>query len=598
MAEQIIFSLAMLLLLAVGAQWLAWRLRLPSILLLLSVGFIIGPITGIFRPDQLMGNLLFPEVSLAVSIILFEGGLTLQFRELPRIGSVILRLISLSALVTWALAGLGAYFILGLDASLSVLLGAVLIVTGPTVVGPLLRQIRPKGRAGIVLKWEGILIDPVGAVLAVLVFEVLLHGELGQLDYAAVELARGVGQTIIVGGFMGMTGAGLLILAFRRHLVPDYLHNAVTLMIVVVGFAVSNFFQPESGLLTTTIMGVILANQTYVSVRHIVEFTEDLQVLLIGSLFILLSSRVSLADITSVGWQSLLFLVLLIVVVRPLSALVATVFSDLTWRDWLFISWMAPRGIVAASVASIFAFELQEANYAGAERLVPMTFLVIVGTVLFYGLTAEPVARALKLSERNPQGLVIVGAHTFSRGIAQAVQSLGFRVVLLDTNRKQIQAGRMEGLNTHYGNALSEHTLEALDLGGVGRMLAMTGNNEVNSLAALHFPEVFSRAEVYQLSLGESSDEPPHLRGRILFGRRFTFATITDLMERGAQVKATKITDQFQYDDLLAQYEDCVAPLFIVRDTTLQVLTVNTITEPKPGETLISLVWEPGEGEK
>ncbi|MCA9960567.1 MAG: sodium:proton antiporter, partial [Anaerolineales bacterium] len=390
MSEHLLLGVAAIIVLGVSAQWFAWRLRLPSILLLLLFGFLAGPITGIIEPDVLFGDLLFPVVSISVAIILFEGGLTLRLSELPKVGDVIFRLISVGALLTWGLAALSAHYIVGLNWPLSALLGAILIVTGPTVIGPLLRQVRPKGEVAAVLKWEGILIDPVGAVLAVLVFEAILEGEISQVPAA---IAFGVLQTMFIGVIGGLLAAGILVLFMRRFWIPDHLQNGVALLLAIGSFAISNLLHPEAGLLTVTVMGLALANQNWVSIKHIVEFKENLTILLIGVLFIVLASRLQLADISSLGWSSVLFVLVLIVVIRPLAVLVSTFRSRLDGRSRLFLTWMAPRGIVAASVASVFSFELAEAGHIGAESIVPLTFLVIVGTVLFYGLTAAPAAR-------------------------------------------------------------------------------------------------------------------------------------------------------------------------------------------------------------
>lgn len=595
MTEHLLFGLAAIAVLAVGSQWLAWRLRLPSILLLLLFGALAGPATGLVNPDELFGSLLFPIVSISVAIILFEGGLTLRLAELPYVGGVIFRLISIGALVTWTVAALAAHFILGLDWDMSVLLGAILIVTGPTVIAPLLRQIQPKGQVGTALKWEGILIDPVGAVLAVLIFEAILAGE---FDQATSVVIGGVVNTLVIGVLIGVAGAGILIFLFYRFLIPDHLDNSVTLMLVVGAFALSNWLHPESGLLTVTIMGLVLANQEWVSVKHIEEFKENLQVLLVGTLFILLSARLDPAVILGLGWKSLLFLAVLIVIARPLAVLLSTWGSDMSRSQRLFLTWMAPRGIVAASVASIFAFELVESGHAGAEELVPLTFLVIMGTVAFYGLTAGPVARRLGMAEEDPQGVVIVGAHELARAIAVVLREHGFEAKLLDTNRYNVRQARLRGLDAHHGNAYSEEVLQELDLWGIGRLLAMTSNNEVNSLAALHFPEVFSRAEVYQLPVPENGGEtekreiepPQHLTGRYLFGSKTTYKYLMDRFNDGAEVKATKLTPQFTYEDLVAHYEGEIVPLFAVKPKKkLRIYAADSRPSPKAGDIIISL---------
>lgn len=594
MSEHLLLGIAVIIVLGVSAQWVAWRLRFPSILMLLLFGFLAGPVTGLIQPDALFGDLLFPIVSISVAVILFEGGLTLRLRELPKIGDVVFRLISVGALLTWAAIAVAAHYVTGLDWSIAVLLGAVLIVTGPTVIGPLLRQVRPKGSVAAVLKWEGILIDPVGAVLAVLVFEGILGGEISQVPAA---IALGVVQTALIGTIGGLLAAGVMVLFMRRYWIPDHLQNNVALLLAVGSFVLSNILHPEAGLLTVTVMGFALANQKWVSIQHIVEFKENLTVFLIGVLFISLASRLQLADLAGLGWTSLGFVLILIVVIRPLAVFVSTWRSQLDGRSRLFLTWMAPRGIVAASVASIFSFELIEAGHTDAERIVPLTFLVIVGTVLFYGLTAGPAARRLGLAELNPQGVLFVGGHALARAMALAVQEQGFRAVLIDTNWQHIVAGKMEGLDMHHGDALSEEVMEECEFDGIGRLLALTSNNEVNSLAALRFPEVFGRAAVYQLPLGSRNmvenlqQKPSHLRGRFLFGANMTYRYLTDLWQKGAVVKTTKLTPQFTYQDFQQYYHEQVVPLFLITDRgELLVYTSADPPLPRVGSILISLV--------
>lgn len=594
MAENLLIQFAGVVVLAVGAQWLAWRLKLPSILLLLLFGFLAGPITGFLNPASLPNDILFPFVSLAVGIILFEGGLSLKVSELPANASVVFRLITLGAAATWLVGTLAAHYTVGISWPMSILLGAILIVTGPTVVGPLLRQIRPVGRVGTILKWEGILIDPVGAITAVLVFEAILHGELNQ---ATGVIALGVLQSLVIGLVLGFAAAALLTLVLRQYWVPDSLQNPVTLMILTAAFALSNVLSPESGLMTATVMGVVMTNQRYVSIKHIVEFKETLQVLLIGILFILLASRLNLESFARIGWQGLAFLAIMIVIARPASVWLSTWRSGLDAREKTFLSWMAPRGIVAAAVASLFAFELAEFGETDSDLLLPMTFLVIVGTVLFYSLTARLVARRLDLAEKDAQGVLIVGADELGREIALALQDQGFRTVVVDTNHNNIRESQLAGLEAHYGSAISEDVLEDLEFTGIGRLLALTPNDEVNSLASLHFPEVFSRTEVYQLPITangrQRSAVPAHLRGRFLFGADATYAQLMELVERGYTVKATSLTEQFTYADYQAYYQNQALPLFIVNDRkSLVILTGANQIAPRAGQTVIGLVPE------
>ncbi|MCA9867745.1 MAG: sodium:proton antiporter [Anaerolineales bacterium] len=583
-------QLAAIAVFGMGAQWLAWRLRLPSILLLLLSGFLLGPVFGVIDPDHLFGETLFPLVSMAVGLILFEGGLTLKIKELPANGRVIFRLISIGSIATWVIAASGARYILGFEWPIAVLAGAILIVTGPTVVSPLLRQIRPQGRAGTILKWEGILIDPVGAVLAVLVFEVI---RLGGVDSVPSYLLLGIVQSLLVGIVFGLAGAGLLVALLKRYLIPDHLQNGVTLLMIVGLFVLSDQLAPEGGLLTVTIMGIAMANQPWVPIRHILEFKENLQVLLIGFLFILLAGRVDLANLSALGWNAGLFIVLLIVVARPLGVILSTLGSSLSWNERLFLTWMAPRGIVAAAIVSIFSFELEELGYAESGALSATVLLVIVGTVAFYGLTAGLAARRLGLAEQDPQGVLIVGAHPLARAFAKELGRFNIRSLLLDNNFSQVSESRLDGVDAYYGNALSEETLSELDLGGIGRMLALTSNDDINALAVLHFPDIFGRSQVYQLpsSRRDGHAAPPHLRGRSLFGPEMTYENLDSLVKAGSVVKSTPLSSSFTYADYLEHYDNRAVPLgLITSDSKLILFTDDIRPSPKAGQTIISLI--------
>ncbi|MCF6286007.1 MAG: cation:proton antiporter, partial [Candidatus Hydrogenedentes bacterium] len=483
--EEHLIQLALLVVLGIGAQWVGWRVKIPSILFLLGAGIAAGPVFGWVRPDALFGDLLLPLVSVCVALILFEGGLTLRFSELASVSTVFWRLVTVGVAVTWGVTAVAAHYCLQVSWPVSLLLGAILVVTGPTVIGPLLRHIRPTGKVGPLLKWEGIMIDPVGASLAVLVFEAIDAGG----GHAAPEVAWGVVKTLGIGLGLGILSANTLVLLIRRYWIPEMLHVAFSLALVLGAFALSNTLMHESGLLTVTIMGVWLANQKKVSIRHLVEFKENLRVLLLSVLFILLAARLDLAMLKELGWGGFAFVLILILVARPLSMFFCTVGTTMTRAERIFLCWMAPRGIVAAAVTSVFAISLAENGYAGAERMVPAHFLVIGSTVLVYGLTAGPLAKRLGLAIANPQGSVIIGAHAPARELGQVLQKEGFDVLLVDSNWSNVTKARQEGLPAHYGDALSEDLLDDLPLDRMGRVLALTGNYTVNALATLHFAE-------------------------------------------------------------------------------------------------------------
>lgn len=599
MAEELLIGLASIIALGILAQWLAWRLHLPSILLLLIFGFVAGPLAGVVNPDAIFGDLLFPLVSVSVAIILFEGGLSLRLDELRKGGRIIRNLTTVGVLITWVLTTAAAHFVVGIELWPAILLGAILVVSGPTVIIPLLRQVRPRGNVGSIVKWEGIVNDPIGAILAVLVFEVIVHGEMGK---GTALIIFGAAKALIFGGLIGLLGAGIIIILLKRYLIPDFLQNAVALMIVVMVYVACNAIQSESGLLAVTVMGVILANQKYVSIKHIYEFKETLRVLLISSLFIILAARISIGEMALTRPSSWIFVALLIVVVRPVMVFASTIRCGLSWRERAFISWMAPRGIVAAAVISVFAIRLIEIGFVNCSFLVPLTFQVIVGTVAIYGLTAPYVARFLGVAQANPQGVLFAGAQGWAQSLAAKLKDEGFQVVLVDTNWANISSARSKGLRAYYANILSENLFYDLQLDGIGRLMAMTPNDEVNSLAALHFNDIFEKSELYQLypsgknRRNQRSKIPKHLRGRFLFDNKVDYNYLEARFRDGAIVKKTTITEEFSFEDFKARYGENVLPLFAIREGRLKVFTDEEEPEPRPDEILISLVEPTFEG--
>ena len=596
MGEDALFSLASIVVLGISAQWVSWRLKLPSILLLLLAGFLAGPVTHLVDPDELLGETLFPVVSISVGIILFEGGLTLRLNEIEGVRKDVLRLITVGAVITWALGSLAAYFIVDMDLKMSLLVGAIFVVSGPTVVLPLLKHVRPRGQVASILKWEGILIDPVGATLAVLVFEAILVEQLE--GGAAAAILVGLGKTVLVGTFFGVAAAWFMIQLFKRYMVPEFLQNPVAVMLIVGAFTVSNELQAESGLLTTTLMGLILANQRQVSVKHVTQFKEDLGVLLLSGLFVILAARLDLDSLSNLSLRALLFLGVLIFVVRPLSVYFSTTGSKLSWQERAFLAWLAPRGIVAVSVASLFALELQhEAGYPGADQLVPLTFLIVVGTVSVYGLSASRVAKRLGLAMPAPEGVLIMGAHPWAQRIAQALHEAGREVILLDSNWNNVSSARMAGLNALYGNALAEEMLDEADLSRMGHFLGMTPNDEVNSLAGLRFREHFGRQRIYQLPArcadGNAKDTvlDQNLCGRCLFSPEATYRFFNERFEQGAVVKATPLTAEFTWNDFRQHYGESALPLFLLNNgDVVSVYTVDTPLTARSGNTVIALV--------
>ncbi len=619
--------------LGVFAQWLAWRLKVPSILLLLAFGFVAGPIAFWFTSDVLAlesprfldidgvfeTDVLLTLVSLAVGLILFEGGLSLTFSEIRGVRPAVLSLVTVGAFVTWILASLAAGFILDLPWGIATLLGAILVVTGPTVIGPLLRFVRPTGSVGKVLKWEGIVIDPIGALLAVLVFEALLAGARVGEASTFWSFAYGAAMASVCGTAIGLAAAGLLVFMMRRQAVPDHLQIPLALALAAGAFTLSNFFAPEAGLFATTVMGIALANQKRVRVSHILEFKETLVVLMIALLFIALSARLRLEDLATINWwRAGLFLAVLIFLIRPLAVFASTLGilgGKASLQDKLFLAWMAPRGIVAAAIASVFGISLEAQGVVGAELLTPYIFLTIVVTVAVYGLTSVWVARRLNLANPDNAGFLIAGAGPLARQVGHALKEAKVEVLLVDLNYNNIQRARLDGLPTLVANVLSPQVHEAIELTGIGRLLSLTPNNEVNSLACLQYGRHFGRSNVFQLSpeserrkqkansKGEAgdkrSDVTGDVRGRPAFEGGPTYDRLEDLIAGGAIVRRTKLTKEFGFAEWRQLHDDDVSPavlLFVSGDGgALNVVAGDIKSSPKAGQTIIALAMPAAE---
>ncbi len=569
--------IALVLAIGILAQWFAWRFHFPSILLLLAGGMGLSAATGVQLDDFMPESTILAIVGFFVSIILFEGGLTLKFKELKESGAPVFRLCTIAVVTSFVLTAAALYFLPGLqyDLRIAALLGAILVVTGPTVVSPLLRLIKPSRKIASIVKWEGIVVDPIGAILAVLVFQAALAGD---FEAAKTSVLIALGKTILVGVVVAFILGKTIELMMKRHLIPDFLEGFFILAVVGIAFAGSNMIQAESGLLTVTVLGMVLANQKSVSVQRILEFKENLRVLIISLLFVLLSGRLPFNEIVSALPKGLFLLFVLIFVIRPISVFGANLFSKKTsQKERLFLASLAPRGIVAAAVTSIFALEIEHAAHdhkipehlvAQAHELVPIVFIIIIGTVAFYGLLAAPLARKLGLATKNPTGVLFAGCDTWTRLIAKALHQDGHAVMLLDTQYSKIATARMEGLNAVRANILSEYAEEELEYSGIGQLVAATPNDEVNSLATREFSHIFGSSNVWQLTpqdLGEHHTKvvSSKNRARVCFTNSPGFSQLETLALQGAQVKSTTITEHFTLPDFYKTYGEGAFIIFL-----------------------------------
>lgn len=583
--------------LGMGAQWLAWYLKQPSILFLLLIGILIGPVLGYFQPDEVLGNLLFPFISLGVAIILFEGSLTLEFHEIKQHGRMVQNLVSIGVVITIAVISLTAYLLFDMDPKVALLFGALVCVTGPTVIAPLLRSVSPKKNISNILKWEGIIIDPIGAIAVVLVYEYIISG--GHSNSLLL-----FGQIVLLAGVLGMAGAAVLAFLIKRYWIPEYLRNVFTLAYVLLLFSLSNHIEHESGLLTVTVLGVALANWKGFPRDHILEFNESLTVLLISMLFIVLAARMDLASLAAVGMSGVILLLVAMFVARPLAVWASAVGTNLKTNEKLMISWVGPRGIVAAAISSLFAIRLQDQDLQGVELLVPLVFVIIIGTVLIQGLGAKMVGTLLKVREPANNGVLIVGANPVARMIANVIKGQGYEVVVADASYTNIAKARMEGLRTYYGNPVSDHAERHMDLIGIGHLFAMSTDRELNTLSEVYFRHEFGERNVYRLLQADEKARPERQRNqqsmasKWLFGADVTYGQLASMVSKKARVKVTNLTETYGYQQFLQDNKSAV-PLFAIdKNGTMKVVNSLFMLSAQSGFKVVALVAEEGTGAK
>ena len=448
------FAIAVIGLLGIGAQWVAWRTGWPAIALMLAAGIFAGPVTGLVDPERDFGTLLKPAISIAVALILFEGGLSLNFRELRHAeGSrgAVGRLALIGIPIGWALGAAAGYYVAGLVWPVAILFAGILVVTGPTVVLPLLRQSSVSVRPRAILKWEAIVNDPLGALCALVTYEYLRRSAQG------VSIAHVAGSLLgaaIVAGLIGFAVARAIAWTFPRGHVPEYLKAPMLLVAVIGTFVLSNVIQQETGLLAVTVMGVALANMRMAGLRNIRPFKENVTVLLISGVFVLMSASLNFAVLARFEWRFVGFLVALLLLVRPVPVLLSLAFSSVPWRERIFIAWIAPRGIVAVAISGLFALRLDELGYGDGDTLVSLSFAVVVATIIAHGFSMKPVARWLKVTGPGDRGLLIVGSTAWSLALAKLLRELDVPVTISDTSWRRLSTVRQAGIAFYHGEVL------------------------------------------------------------------------------------------------------------------------------------------------
>lgn len=548
-------TLVVVLVAGLACQVIAARLRFPAIVVLIATGLTLGPLTGLISiplPPETISAL----VGLGVAIILFEGAMTLRLGELRRVGSGVRRLTLVGPLIAAVLGTGAAYFVGGMSLPTSCVVGAILVVTGPTVIVPLLRQANLRRDTAALFKWEGIVVDPIGVLLATVVFQYFAISR-GAPGSHAGSLILALAAAALIGAGVGYaTGV-----TYRRGWVPTHLKSPLLLALVLLVFSMANLLQDEAGLLAVTVMGVVIGNMTLADREALTAFKEGLTVLLLSMLFIIIPATLTPADLALIDWRIALFVVVLMVLVRPLTIAIATWRSGIPRNDRIALGWIAPRGIVAAATAGVFGPAMVEAGYTDGNLLVPTVFLVIIVTVVVHSLTLGPLARRLKLTSGARNGLLIVGGSAWSVALATRLQQWGINVTIADSAYDRLQRARMAGVPTYFGEVLSEEAEDELDTSRLSYVLAATDNDYYNALVARTLGREFEYHRSFQVAApGSSGSLKRRLafdnRGSYAFGDDATLFTLETHLAEGWAFHSARLTPEFGREALLARVRE------------------------------------------
>ncbi|GGY43377.1 cation:proton antiporter [Parvularcula lutaonensis] len=591
----IVFAVTLIGFAGIGAQWLAWRLNLPAIVLMAIAGIILGPVMGVLKPEEILGDVYSPLISIAVGIILFEGGLQLRFDELREVGKGVRRLVVPGVFLAWIFGYLAAHKIAGLSAPTALLFSGIMVVTGPTVIMPLLRQAKLSSRPATLLRWEGIVNDPIGALLAVFVFEVLhltdpAAGGLSPFQVTGSLLLGSVLSTVL-GIVLGL----FIARSFRNGWVPEFLKTPVLLSTVLVCFALANALQEEGGLLAVTAMGVTIANAKLPSINQLRQFKENIAVMFVSGVFVMLTANLTPEILFSLTWSDALYVIAMLFIVRPASVILSLIGTPITWKERLLIGWIAPRGIVAVAVSGLFAAKMVELGYMDGQKMVPLAFAMVFATVVAHGFTIGPLAKRMGLAHTGRPGVLIVGGSAWSAALGEKLRELDVPVLIADSSYRALRPARNRGLDTFYGEILSEVSDHHIEFGRYNTLLAVGPNESHNALVCTDLAHEMDRSRTFQLSspkgVGEHRRAVSYaLQGRPLLSKPLSLDELMQRHYNGWGFQLTRISDSYGPEEFLEAIGEESVIVMIERDGQLQFVSSDRPFQLKPGDRVLAYV--------
>ncbi|WHX25938.1 cation:proton antiporter [Virgibacillus halodenitrificans] len=594
MVPSLLFEVMLIGLLGIGSQWIAWRYRMPAIVVMSITGLLAGPILGILSPEEDFGDLYNPIISVAVAIILFEGSLNLSFKEIRGLGKPVFRISTVGAFIAWILGSLTAHYIAGLSWAVAFIIGALFIVTGPTVIMPLLRQSKLRARPAKILKWEGIIVDPIGALLAVFAFEIISFMTATDPSGTKLILFFTASLFAVIFGWACGRGIGWM---FETGHIPEFLKSPAVVIVVILCFTGADEIMHETGLLSVTAMGITLANMGISSISDMRHFKENISILLISTIFIMLTASLQVETLLQIFSPRIIgYVLLMMFIVRPLSIFLSTIGTGMSFNEKVLVGWIAPRGIVALTVSGYFASILQSAGYEDAEILTTLTFGLVFFTVIAHGFSIGWLSKKLHLSMEGRPGTLIIGANRFTVELAKTLTKVKIPVIIVDSSWERLRAVRESGINFYHGNILSEQTEYNLDTIPYEYMIAMTDDHAYNALVCTTFMPEYGRTNVFKISpythseVNNSTEIVSKVGGRILFDKKFTMDDLNDKLSGGYVFRQTTLTSQYNYKQYVADKDNSTVFLYLIKPSgQLKFYSEEMRTVPSVGDTIISL---------
>ncbi len=558
MNEFLALQIVMISLASIAAQWTAWRLHVPAIIFLLGLGFLLGPASGLVRPDLLMGDLLKPFVAASVSIILFEGALQLHFKELHESRKAVRRVIFLGAPLGWVLISLGAHYIAALEWPVAITLGGILVVTGPTVIMPMLRQARLNPRVGSILKWEGIVNDCIGVIFAIIAYEYFIAAE---NNFSGPIFFIEYGLILLGVGLISFGLAYVVKAIFERGYMPEYLRTPFIISLVLSLFFACDYVLHESGLLAVTILGLTLANNSTYSMQGIKHFKETITIMLVSAVFILLTADLDASVLLMLNWQGMAFIAALLFIIRPLTIFICSIGTEMSRQELILAGLIAPRGVVCAAMAGVLGPLLTEAGFEDGEKLLPIAFALVVISVVLHSLMIKPLARRLNLTSSETNGIIIAGAFPWSIQLAEALKARDIPVMLVDNDWSTLAKARLADIPVYYGELLSEETEYALEFNKYNTLLAATPNAAYNALVCEKFGYDYGTERVFRVMPDEGDLSARKrlsngIQGRPFVSESLTLLSLWEKYQNGWRFKTSRVGRPEKGGDLIIPEEN------------------------------------------